>query len=65
MLYSSICNLQELDDMLREYDMKRHSVEIKSQRTPMVSQRSVERKYMETKTGYTLWQLWADSEPAI
>ena len=28
MLYSSICNLQELDDMLREYDMKRDSVEI-------------------------------------
>ena len=30
MLYSSICNLQELDDMLREYDMKRDSVEIKT-----------------------------------
>ena len=31
----------------------------------MVSQRSVEPKYMEPKTGYTLRQLWADSEPAI
>ena len=28
MFFSSICNLQELDDMLREYDMKRDSVEI-------------------------------------
>ena len=31
----------------------------------MVSKRSGNRKYMEPKTGYTLRQLWADSEPAI
>ena len=38
----------------------------KSQRIPMVSQRSVEPKIHErTKTGYTLRQLEADSEPAI
>ena len=31
----------------------------------MVSQRSMEQKVLESKTGYTLRQLWADSEPAI
>ena len=52
------------NDMIRKYDMKRVSVEINHKRTPMVSQR-MEPKYMEPKTGYTLRQLWADSEPAI
>ena len=57
--------LQELDDMLREYDMKRDSVEI-NQNVPQWSHNAVwNRKYMEPKTGYTLRQLWADSEPAI
>ena len=65
MLYSSICTLQELDDMLREYDMKRDSVEI-NHNAPQWSHNAVwNRKYMEPKTGYTLRQLWADSEPAI
>ena len=57
--------LQELDDMLREYDMKRDSVEI-NHNAPQWSHNAVwNRKYMEPKTGYTLRQLWADSEPAI
>ena len=57
--------LQELDDMLGEYDMKRDSVEI-NHRAPQWSHNAVSnRKYMEPKTGYTLRQLWADSEPAI
>ena len=57
--------LQELDDMLGEYDMKRDSVEI-NHRAPQWSHNAVwNRKYMEPKPGYTLRQLWADSEPAI
>ena len=57
--------LQELDDMLREYDMKRDSVEI-NHNAPQWSHNAVwNRKYMEPKTGYTLRQLWADFEPAI
>ena len=57
--------LQELDDMLREDDMKRDSVEI-NHNAPQWSHNAVwNRKYMEPKTGYTLRQLWADSEPAI
>ena len=57
--------LQELDDMLREYDMKRDSVEI-NHNAPQWSHNAVwNRKYMEPKTGNTLRQLWADSEPAI
>ena len=51
--------------MLGEYDMKRDSVEI-NHRAPQWSHNAVwNRKYMEPKTGYTLRQLWADSEPAI
>ena len=61
MLYS----LQELDDMLKEYDMKRYSVEINHD-APQWSHNAVwNRRYMEPKTGYMLRQLWADSEPAI
>ena len=46
--------LQELDDMLREYDMKRDSVEI-NHNAPQWSHNAVwNRKYMEPKTGYTL-----------
>ena len=56
---------QELDDMLKEYDMKRDSVEINHD-APQWSHNAVwNRRYMEPKTGYTLQQLWADSEPAI
>ena len=58
-------SLQELDDMLKEYDMKRDSVEINHD-APQWSHHVVwNRKYMEPKPGYTLAQLWADSEPAI
>ena len=56
---------QELDDMLKEYDMKRDSVEINHD-APQWSHHAVwNRRYMEPKPGYTLQQLWADSEPAI
>ena len=65
MLYSRAASLQELDDMLKEYDMKRDSVEINHD-APQWSHHAVwNRKYMEPKPGYTLEQLWADSEPAI
>ena len=65
MLYSSICNLQELDDMLREYDMKRGSVEI-NHNAPQWSHNAVwNRKYMEPKTGYTLRAgHWAEIFPS-
>ena len=57
-------SLQELDDMLKEYDMKRDSVEINH--APQWSHHAVwNRRYMEPKPGYTLQQLWADSEPTI
>ena len=50
---------------LKEYDMKRDSVEINHD-APQWSHHAVwNRKYMEPKPGYTLEQLWADSEPAI
>ena len=49
---------QELDDMLKEYDMKRDSVEI-NRDAPQWSHNAVwNRRYMEPKTGYTLRQLW-------
>ena len=58
-------SLQELDDMLKEHDMKRDSVEINHD-APQWSHHAVwNRRYMEPKPGYTLEQLWADSEPAI
>ena len=58
-------SLQELDDMLKEYNMKRDSVEINHD-APQWSHHAVwKRRYMEPKPGYTLEQLWADSEPAI
>ena len=51
--------------MLKEYDMKRDSVEINHD-APEWSHHAVwNRRYMEPKPGYTLEQLWADSEPAI
>ena len=58
-------SLQELDDMLKEYNMKRDSVEINHD-APQWSHHAVwNRQYMEPKPGYTLEQLWTDSEPAI
>ena len=57
--------LQELDEMLKEYDMKRDSVEINHNASQWSHNAVWNRKYMEPKTGYTLRQLWADSEPAI
>ena len=58
-------SLQELDDMLKEYDMKRDSVEI-NRDAPQWSHHAVwNRKFLEPRPGYTLEQLWADSEPAI
>ena len=58
-------SLQELDDVLKEYDMKRDSVEINHD-APQWSHHAVwNRKYMEPKPGYTLEHLWADPEPAI
>ena len=46
-------------------DMKRISVEINHD-APQWSHHAVwNRRYMDPKPGYTLQQLWADSEPAI
>ena len=51
-------SLQELDDMLKEYDMKRDSVEINHD-APQWSHHAVwNTRYMEPKPGYTLQQLW-------
>ena len=58
-------SLQELDDMLKEYDMKRDSVEINHDAPQWFHHAVWNRRYMEPKPGYTLEQLWADSEPAI
>ena len=55
----------ELDDMLKECDMKRDSVEINHDAPQWFHHAVWNRKYMEPKPGYTLTQLWADSEPAI
>ena len=47
-------SLQELDDMLKEYDMRRDSVEI-NHVAPQWSHHAVwNRRYMEPKPGYTL-----------
>ena len=49
----------------KNFDMKRDSVEI-NRDAPQWSHHAVwNRKYMEPRPGYTLEQLWADSEPAI
>ena len=54
--------LQELDDMLKEYDMKRDSVEINHDAPQWCHHAAWNRRYMEPKPGYTLKQLRADSE---
>ena len=57
--------MQELDDMLREYDLKRDWVEI-NYKAPQWSHNAVwNKKYMEPRPGYALRQLWAESEHAI
>ena len=54
--------LQELDDLLSEYDMKRDLVEI-NRKAPQWAHKAVWNKwYMEPKTGFTLHQMWIDSE---
>ena len=54
--------LQELDDLLSEYDMKRDLVEI-NRKAPQWAHKAVWSKwYMEPKTGFTLHQMWIDSE---
>ena len=55
---------KNLDDMLKEYDMERDSVEINYD-APEWSHHAVWNRNMEPKPGYTLEQLWTDSEPAI
>ena len=65
MLYSSICNPPRTRQHVKRIRHEKRFSRNKSQRTPMVLQRSVEPKIQEPKTGYTLRQLWADSEPAI
>ena len=57
--------LQELDNLLGEYDLKRDLVEI-NRKAPQWSHNAVwNKKYMEPKPGFTLQQLWANSESAI
>ena len=51
--------------MLGEYDLKRDLVEI-NRKAPQWSHNAVwNKRYMEPKPGFTLQQLWADSESAI
>ena len=57
--------LQELDNLLGEYDLKRDLVEI-NRKAPQWSHNAVwNKKYMEPRPGFTLQQLWANSESAI
>ena len=57
--------LKELEDLLGEYDLKRDLVEI-NHKAPQWSHNAVwNKKYMEPMPGFTLKQLWADSEHAI
>ena len=57
--------LQELDDLLGEYDLKRDLVEI-NHKAPQWSHNAVwNKRYMEPKPGFALQQLWATSESAI
>ena len=51
--------------MLGEYDLKRDLVEI-NRKAPQWSHNAVwNKKYMEPRPGFTLQQLWANSESAI
>ena len=56
--------LQELDDLLGEYDLKRDLVEI-NRKAPNGLTTQCGTNDMEPKPGFALQQLWADSESAI
>ena len=57
--------LQELDNLLGEYDLKRDLVEI-NRKAPQWSHNTVwKKRYMEPRPGFALPQLWANSESAI
>ena len=57
--------LQELDNLLGEYDLKRDLVEI-NRKAPQWSHNTVwNKRYMEPRPGFALPQLWANSESAI
>ena len=57
--------LQELDDLLSEYDMKRDLAEI-NRKAPQWSHKAVWNKwYMEPKAGLTLSQMWINAEADI
>ena len=51
--------------MLKEYDMKRNSVKINRKASQWSHNAVWNRKYMEPKLGYTLKQLWEESETSI
>jgi len=57
--------VQELENMLKEYDMKRNSVEINRTASQWSHNSVWNRKYMEPRKGYMLKQLWEDSETNI
>ena len=57
--------IQQLNNMLAEFNLQRSSVEI-NQSTALWSHNSVwNRKYMDPLPGYTLQQLWDESEHYI
>ena len=57
--------LQELDDLLSEYDMKRDLAEI-NRKAPQWAHKSVWNKwYMEPKAGLSLSHLWSNAEADI
>ena len=57
--------IQELDDMLAEFNLQRSSVEI-NRNTTLWSHNSVwNKKYMDPNPGYILQQLWDDAEHYI
>ena len=57
--------LQELDNLLGEYDLKRDLVEI-NRKAPQWSHNTMwNKRYMEPRPGHALQQLWANSESAI
>ena len=57
--------LQELDDLLGEYYLKRDLVEINRKAIEWSHNAVWNKGYMEPKPGFALQQLWADSESAI
>ena len=57
--------LQEFDNLLGEYDLKRDSVEI-NRKAPQSSHNTVwNKRCIELRPGFALPQLWANSESAI